>query len=326
TLSGRGYWVRDLAYHPSQPLLAAKTRDPEVVIWDLATRRERQPYKASFEAASLAFSPDGRHLAVTPRWRFNPQLNGPPLLLLNAETGERQVEFAGVFFCNSCFDPAGGRLATGELDGTVRVRDVASGRILCEVKHSGTVSGLAFLEMGRQLVVTELGGALVAIDPTDGRVIRRVVFPGGITSFVPTPDGAPVAVVDLTGRVRIANFPGFVIAAELPRDDVSASASGYEIVLKLSGDGRWLATGADHRVTLWNARTFRKRFNLPDSEGMVMALAFAPDSSTLAVAGGRELISLIDLPSRGAELAALGLDPAEPEAAARPQAWPGAHI
>src|SRR5262249_22066623 len=44
SLSGRGYWVRDLAYHPSQPLLAVKTRDPEVVIWDLATRRERQPY------------------------------------------------------------------------------------------------------------------------------------------------------------------------------------------------------------------------------------------------------------------------------------------
>jgi WD40 repeat protein len=322
SLSGRGYWVRDLAFHPSQPLLAAKTRDPEVVLWDLATRRERRPYKASFEAASLAFSPDGRHLAITPRWRFDPRLDGPPLLLLNAETGERQAEFTGVFFCNTCFDPAGARLATGELDGTVRVRDVASGRVLCEVKHSGTVSGLAFLEAGRQLVVTELGGTLVSIDPTDGRVIRRVVFPGGITSLVPTPDGARIAVVDLTGRVRIANLPGFVIAVELPRDDVSASASGFEIVLKPSGDGRWLATAADHRVTLWDARTLRKRYNLPDYEGMVLALAFAPDSSTLALAGGRELISLIDLPPIGAELAGLGLDRSEPEAAATLEARP----
>jgi WD40 repeat protein len=322
SLSGRGYWVRDLAYHPFQPLLAAKTRDPEVVIWDLATRRERQPYKASFEAASLAFSPDGRQLAITPRWRFNPQLEGPPLLLLDAETGERRAEFPGVFFCNSCFDPAGARLATGELDGTVRIRDVASGRVVCEVKHSGTVSGLAFLEAGRQLVVTELGGALVSIDPANGRLIRRVVFPGGITYLVPTPDGARIAVVDLTGRVRIANCPGFVITAELPRDDVSASASGFEIVLKQSGDGRWLATGADHRVTLWNARTLRKRFNLPDHEGMVLALAFAPDSSTLAVAGGREMISLIDLPPLGAELACLGLDRSEPEAAATLEARP----
>jgi hypothetical protein len=106
-----------------------------------------------------------------------------------------------------------------------------------------------------------------------------------------------------------------VIAAELARDEVSASASGFEIVLKSSGDGRWLATGADHRVTLWNARTLRKRFNLPDNEGMVSALAFAPDSSNLAVAGGRELISLIDLPPLRAELASLGLDPSESEAA-----------
>jgi WD40 repeat protein len=322
SLSGRGYWVRDLAYHPSQPLLAAKTRDPEVVIWDLAARRERPPYKASFEAASLAFSPDGRHLAITPRWRFDPQLAGPPLQLLNAETGERQAEFAGVFFCNCCFDPAGARLATGEVDGTVRVRDVASGRVLCEVKHSGTVSGLAFLEAGRQLVVTELGGALVSIDPDLGRVIRRVVFPGGITSLVPTPDGARIAVVDLTGRVRIANCPGFVIAAELPRDDVSASASGFEIVLKFSRDGRWLATGADHRVTLWTAQTLRKRFNLPDHEGMVLALAFAPDSSTLAVAGGGEMISLIDLPPIGAAIAGLGLDGSESEAAATVESRP----
>jgi hypothetical protein len=314
--------VRDLAYHPSESLLAAKTRDPEVVIWDLATRRERQPYKASFEAASLAFSPDGRHLAITPRWHFNPQFDGPPLLLLNAETGVRQAEFAGVFFCNSCFDPAGARLATGERDGTVRVRDVASGRVLFEFKHSGTVSGLAFLEGGRQLVVTELGGALVSVDPADGRVIRRVVFPGGITSLVPTPDGARIAVVDLTGRVRIANCPEFVIAAELPRDDISASANGFEIVLKLSGDGRWLATGADHRVTLWDARTLRKRFNLPDHEGMVLALAFAPDSSTLAVAGGREMISLIDLKPIGAELAGLGLDRSGPEPVATLESRP----
>jgi len=49
---------------------------------------------------------------------------------------------------------------------------------------------------------------------------------------------------------------------------------------------------------------------------MVLALAFAPDSSTLAVAGGRELISLIDLPPIRAELAGLGLDRSEPEAAA----------
>jgi WD40 repeat protein len=316
SLTGRGYWVRDLAYHPSQSVLAAKTRDPEVAIWDLATGRERQPYKASFEAATLAFSPDGCRLAITPRWRFSPQFDGPPLLLLDAETGERQAEFAGVFFCNSCFDPAGTRLATGESDGTVRVRDIASGRVLCEVKHSGTVSGLAFIEAGRQLVVTELGGTLVSIDPDDGRVIRRVVFPGGIASLVPAPDGARIAVIDVTGRVRIANCPEFVVAAELPRDDISASASGFEIVLKMSSNGRWLATGADHRVTLWNARTLRKRFDLPDYEGMVLALAFAPDSSTLAVAGGSEMISLIDLPPIRAELAGLGLDQSEAEAAA----------
>lgn len=84
--------------------------------------------------------------------------------------------------------------------------------------------------------------ALAAIDPNDGRVIRRIVFPGGIASLVPAPDGARIAVVNLTGRVRIANVPGFEIAAELPRDHVTASASGYEIVLEFSGDGRRLAT------------------------------------------------------------------------------------
>jgi tetratricopeptide (TPR) repeat protein len=160
------------------------------------------------------------------------------------------------------------------------------------------------------------------MDPNDGREIRRVVLAGGITSVVPASDGAQIAVVDVTGRVRIAKFPGFEIVAELPRDDVSASASGFEIVLKASGDGRWLATGADRRVTLWNARTLRKRFNLPDNEAVVSALAFAPDSSTLAVAGGRELISLIDLPPIEAELAGLGLDRSEPEAAATLVAGP----
>ena len=148
------------------------------------------------------------------------------------------------------------------------------------------------------------------------------MFPGGIASLVPAPDGARIAVVDLTGRVRIANVPGFEIAAELPRDHVTASASGYEIVLEFSGDGRRLATGADHLVTLWDARTLRYQFNLPHYESMVTALAFAPDSSTLALAGGRELISLIDLPAIEAELASLGLDRPEPQAAANPETRP----
>jgi hypothetical protein len=49
---------------------------------------------------------------------------------------------------------------------------------------------------------------------------------------------------------------------------------------------------------------------------MVMALAFAPDCTTLAVAGGSETIALIDLPHIGAELARLGLDRSESESVA----------
>jgi hypothetical protein len=49
---------------------------------------------------------------------------------------------------------------------------------------------------------------------------------------------------------------------------------------------------------------------------MVSALAFAPNGSTLAVAGGTELISLVDLPPIIAELADLGLDRSEADAAA----------
>src|SRR5262249_61903855 len=113
SLSGHGYGVYGLASPPSHALLAAKTGDPEVAIWDLAPRRERRPYQASFEAASLAFSPDGRHLAITPRWRFDPKLDGPPLLLLNAETGERRGGVGGgVFFCCR-FGPRRGRRAPG---------------------------------------------------------------------------------------------------------------------------------------------------------------------------------------------------------------------
>jgi WD40 repeat protein len=313
SIAVRGNWVNDLAYHPTLPILAVKTRDPEVEIWDLGASRERKPYVAAFETAMLAFSPDGRHLAITPRWRFNPTLEGPPLLLLDAKTGERRAEFPGAFFCNACFDASGTRLATGEVDGRIRVRDVASGRVVCEAKHSGTVSGLAFLGAGGQLVASELGGALVEVDANGGGAVPRAVFPGGIASLVGSPDRARIALIDLTGRVRFARFPRFQIDAELPRDQVSPAASGYDIVLTMSRDGRWLATAADHLVALWDAHTLRKRFNLPPHESLVAALAFASDSSTLAVGGGRELVSLVELAPIEAELASLGLDRSQPE-------------
>jgi WD40 repeat protein len=77
----------------------------------------------------------------------------------------------------------------------------------------------------------------------------------------------------------------------------------------ISPDNRWLAVSAIGSTTLWTLDTLQPhhRINHPDAEENRYALAFSPDSRTLAVAVSDREIWLIDV-ENGATLAALPVD------------------
>ena len=121
--------------------------------WDVATGKERRSPLAGLKLGGhlvgcLALSPDGRTLAVRS-------------CLLETTTGEQRVKLTGHTndVCADAFSPDGRTLASGSMDGTVRLWDLPSGKEVARFGEEvpkfagrGWVLAVAFSPDGRTLV------------------------------------------------------------------------------------------------------------------------------------------------------------------------------
>ena len=102
-----------------------------------------------------------------------------------------------------------------------------------------------------------------------------------------SPDGARLAGGSNDGTFR-------VFEAQSGQEVWRAQGKGQMRAAAWSGDGRWVASGAGGTGYLWDAATGAARVQHTMGPG-TLAVAFAPDSSWVAFAAGRE-IHLLDLP------------------------------
>jgi tetratricopeptide (TPR) repeat protein len=112
-----------------------------------------------------------------------------------------------------------------------------------------------------------------------------------------------IAAADLFGTVRILGLPDLqVVGTVEPSQDPGQVGLGY------SGDGRWLAIGgADRRVTVYDARTLRRAFQLPPRNGAVWEVAVQLRGPGVAEGGAEEMIAYWDLAEVERALTANGL-------------------
>jgi WD40 repeat protein/serine/threonine protein kinase len=305
-LAGHGFWTTGLAFHPRRPLLASASRSSDVTLRDVATGREvRRWDQLPGPVGNLVFSPDGRLLAAAPFARFN-MFYWPnrDVCLLEADTGKVRRRFAGNFTAAVAFDPEGRRLALGDQGGAVTVCDVASGETVGRWQAAkGWISDVAFCEGGTRLLVGEVGGALRLCDAADGRTLRRATLPHGLWRFALDRGGRHVAAADVGGTVRVLTLPDLRVVATLAVPTEPAMTG-----LAFSDDGRWLVVGGiDRRVTVYDARTFRKVLWLPPQTSHVFEVASQPGGPGLAVGGAEELLTVWDLSRVESALAAVGL-------------------
>ena len=208
-LPGHRQFSMALAVHPRKPLLASASRRSVVNLEDIVSGEELRTWGFAGILGRLAFSPDGRTLAVAP-YAPNPtyqSFGNKDVYLVDTENGKTQrLVLSGVSQAVA-FDSAGRLLAVGHQSGAVTVCNVESGAAVHRWQSTnGWISEIAFCR-GGQLLVGEVGGSLRFCDMVDGRTIRELRLPRGLVRFVVDPAERQVAAVDLFGTVRVLKLP-----------------------------------------------------------------------------------------------------------------------
>jgi WD40 repeat protein/serine/threonine protein kinase len=182
--------LRFVTVRPDGRRLAATTNpligdDTRFYVCDIESGK--QVY--SSEGRALAYSPDGRWLAVR-------AAGGKTVLVVDAHTHENVIGFQGheQLVNSAAFSPDGRRLATCSQDRTIRVWQLNGGACQVLRGHTDDLFGLAFHPDGTRLATAGRDRAVWLWDLTRGEEVARLP---GHTSYVWSlafsPDGATLA-------------------------------------------------------------------------------------------------------------------------------------
>jgi uncharacterized protein with WD repeat len=217
-------------------------------IWELESMQELYPLLRGTQLpASVAFSPDGSHLALgrieqdIKLWDVS---SGQPVLTF-AEQEEKRTK-------GMVFSPDGALLAVGVMDGTVRLYDTESGELVNVFRYGGEtdIHGLAFSPDGVYLASAGRVSAVILWDVAGGEVVRTFSVRDTVLDVDFSPDGTLLAAAAGAEKaVLLWDVESGALFRSLPHDDQS-------MAIAFSPDGRYLAAGCfDSQVYLWGSPT-----------------------------------------------------------------------
>jgi len=317
-LSSSYTWA--VAFSPDSAVLASSWSNyinigGTVSLWDTETWQIQQQFQEGGsvdEAGGLAFSTDGRMLAITGGWYYS--------FLWDLENGASipaEAADGGIRYQVLAVSPDGTTLAGGSYYGILSLWDTSTGENRRELQEEGfPLRCLVFAPDGKRLYAASTDGIRVW-DLATRSVAQSAVnhlSAGQVISF--SPDGRRLAtlneeeviILDASSGVRLQSLPGeyyaaispdwSLLAAVAPDDpqtlllyDLASGAVVHRMFrgeqqavheMFFSPDGRFLAqleyenTGS---LLLWDTQSGKLLHSLPEAYSF---LAFSPDGLTLA--------------------------------------------
>lgn len=259
--------VQMIAFHPESKWLACATFD-QLFLWDIQRRRLR--YQAQMNVQALAFLPDGAALVVA----------SGDILFLSVPDGAMQDALKGHPQGTACLDVTQLEhdvlLASGGMDGVVRIGNLNTRRLVCKLEHDAPVRQIVFSPDGTLLAALSWGeedqarGAYVW-DVQTG-VLQNTLPASREKNLTFSPDGAWLAV---DGKV-------FEIASQRVVYDLNER----QIVFSPNGELMAASRGTYPSVVLWDAATGEQITTLRGHDEPVRSLAFNIQGTLLASGAG----------------------------------------
>jgi RNA polymerase sigma factor (sigma-70 family) len=292
-------FYRALALSPDGKTLAATVGDfksgpSELRLWDPATGRELRRLPQKGTATCLAFSADGKTLAMG----LGPKGWDQPgdLVLWDASTFKEVRTLKGhtKWVTAAAFSPDGKTLFTGSYDAKPRLWDAGAGKELAVLGTRLPVYDAAFSSDGK-LLVAQTGNitdhAIRVWDVATRKEVGRLAgHQSAVSVLAFSADGKSLASGSADATVGLWDLAARKEVHRLEADGWGGTAIGF------SADGRALLSGGmGSNAVAWDAKTAKEVRKFDTGDGYFGRMAFSPDGKVVASWGRqRDSVGLWD--------------------------------
>jgi eukaryotic-like serine/threonine-protein kinase len=176
------------------------------------------------------------------------------------------------------FSPDGRRVASGSVDGTIKIWESATGKELLSV-DDGVVFSVAFSPDGQRLA-SGSGSDTKIWDSATGKVLLDL-GEGAATCVTFTPDGKRLASAHDTGNAGMLNIWDSATGKLL----FSINDDNGVLSVAFSPDGQRMASGSRYHVRIRDSANGKQVLSVA-TPGEVRSVAFSPDGRRMASADG----------------------------------------
>lgn len=286
--------VQAVAISPNGKMLATGSVDTTIKIWDMMTGEFKHTLTGyTSTILSLAFSPDNQTLASS----SNLEVRDSTVKLWDVSSGKLQRHLEpSLLACrvsSVAFSPDGQFLATGQIDTTIKIWHLATGKSRQTLRgHGWDVTSVNFSRDGRLLISGAMDGAVKVWDWSTGQLKHTFNRPkpsdfmaslvswfdssiGPIWSVAIHPNGHLIASGGSDQGIRFWDLKTGQLTKTI------AAHNGTVYTVAFSPDGETLASGGnDNQVSLWDVQTGELLCSLPHF-GSVKSVAFSPNGKFL---------------------------------------------